>query len=62
MGDEKAHFIEIRFCDGSIKNTFSGRDFVPDVPDYEWPRFRVLGFNKDEVINEIIAKLNSLRI
>lgn len=58
--DEKIYFIEIRWCEGSIHHVF-GRDFIPNTPEYEWPTFRVLGANNNDCIDEIIAKLKSLK-
>lgn len=47
--DEKAYFIEIRWCDGLIQNTF-GREFVPCLPEHAWPIFRVLSKIKTRVL------------
>lgn len=61
MIGEKIYFIEFRTCEGTIQSTFAGRDFVPNTPIHEWPTFRVLGKNKNDSINEMIAKLESLK-
>lgn len=34
---------------------------MPDSPIEEWPWFRVVGENKDKSIDEVIAKLRSLK-
>ncbi len=59
MENEKAYFIEITSCEGSMTPAFG---FVPDTDEGEWPRFRVLGLHKNQVIDEIIAKLRSMKI
>jgi hypothetical protein len=59
--DEKMYFIEFRTCEGSIQTSFMGKDFVPNTPIHEWPTFRVISSNKNEAIDEMIAKLNSLK-
>ena len=58
---ETYHFVNFTICTGTIQSYF-GRDFVPDLPVYEWPSYRVLGPDKNKCIDEIIAKLNSLRV
>lgn len=58
---EVVHFIEFTITDGEIVSGFHGRDFQPYLPAHAWHRFRVLGKNKNESIDEIIAKLKSLR-
>lgn len=57
----KLHWVEIRIGEGTVQETFAGRDFMPDSPIEEWPWFRVVGENKDTSIDEIIAKLQSLK-
>lgn len=62
MENEKAYFIEFRSAEGCITNTFAGRDFVPNTLEDEWPRFRVLGLDKNQCLDEMIAKLRSLKV
>ena len=57
----KLYWVEIRIGEGTIQETFAGRDFMPDSPLEEWPWFRVVGENKDKSIDEVIAKLQSLK-
>ncbi len=62
MIGDKLNWIEFRIGTGTIQQSFSGgRDFSPDSPIEEWPWFRVIGPNKNISIDEIIAKLNSLK-
>ena len=59
---EKAWFFEIRSCEGVMAPNFFGQiDFLPNDPEDEWSRFRVLGKNKNDSIDEMIAKLKSLK-
>ncbi len=62
INPESAFFIEVRYCDGSIKPNFFGqRHFCPASGEDEWPRYRVMGPDKDKCIDELIAKLHSLK-
>lgn len=61
MIGDKTYMIEFRIIDGIIQSTFRRRDFVADGAIEEWPWFRVFGSNKNIAIDEIIAKLNSLK-
>lgn len=61
MAADKLYFIEFRTSEGTIQPSFSGRDFIPDTREDEWPTFRVLGEDKNTVIDEIIAKLYTLK-
>jgi len=61
MIGDKLYFIEFRHCEGTIQSGFAGRDFLPNTPEDEWPRFRVLNPDKNQAIDEMIAKLRSLK-
>lgn len=58
---EVMHFIEFTITDGEIVSGITGRDFAPYLPPHEWHRFRVLSGNKNKAIDEIVAKLLSLK-
>jgi hypothetical protein len=58
---EVVHFIEFTVTDGEILSSFHGSDFSPYLPVDAWQRLRVLGKNKNNLIDEIIAKLVILK-
>lgn len=57
----KLYRIEFRIIEGTIQAGFSGREFYPDKPVDDWSWFNVMGENKNDCIDEIIAKLKSLK-
>lgn len=62
MIGEKLYRIDFRIIQGTIQNSFfSGRDFMPNTPVDDWPWFNVMGKNKNDCIDEIVAKLISLK-
>lgn len=61
MIGDKLYFFQLTHCEGTIGETFEGRDFSPSTPSYQWPWFRVINGNKNEAIDEMIAKLKSLK-
>lgn len=62
MIGDKLHYIEMKIAEGSMQLAMIGSlDFVPDKPIEEWESFRVIGESKNDVINEIINKLHSLK-
>lgn len=61
VDDKVMHFIEFTITEGEIVTGFMGRVFAPYTPPDAWHKFRVLSPNKNEAIDEIIAKLKSLK-
>jgi len=61
MTDEKIYWIEFRIREGTIQSTFEGINFVPDncIDDMDW--FHFVSPDKNQAINELIAKLQSLK-
>lgn len=61
MIGDTLYFIEFRTFEGTVMPSISGIDFMPNTPADEWPTFRSIGEDKNQVIDAIIAKLYSLK-
>ena len=61
LENEKAWMIDFRVVVGKIVPSFMDRDFIPQLPIPDWEQYRIFGIDKNEVIDEIIAKLVGLK-